>query len=85
MDTIAALIPAYDLRFVDLSWVQRAFGENGEFSGAIDLIISVGCIALGFYVALFLYWVLKRVLRLSEWKEQQLLSRLTAIEKSETV
>ena len=85
MDTIAAIIPAYDLMLVDLTWVQRAFSENGEFAGAIDLIVSVGCIAVGFYVALFLYWVLKRVLRLSEWKEQQLLSRLTAIEKTETV
>ena len=84
MDTIAAIIPAYDLILVDLSWVQRAFSENGEFSGAIDLIVSVGCIASGFYISLFLYWGVKQIFGLSEWKEQRLLSRLTAIEKSET-
>ena len=84
MDTIGALIPAYDLRFVDLSWVQRAFSKNGEFSGAIDLIVSVGCIAIGFYASLFLYWGVKQIFKLSEWKEQRLLSRLTALEKSET-
>ena len=84
MDTIGALIPAYDLRFVDLSWVQRAFSKNGEFSGAIDLIVSVGCIAIGFYASLFLYWGVKQIFKLSEWKEQRLLSRLTALEESET-
>ena len=84
MDTIAAVIPAYDLILFDLSWVERAFSENGEFSGAIELIVSVVCIAIGFYVSLFLYWKVKRILRLSEWKERRLLSRLTAIEKSET-
>ena len=84
MDSITAIIPAYDLILLDLSWVQRAFSENGEFSGAINLIVSVGCIALGFYASLALYWKVKQVLKLSEWKEQRLLSRLTAIEKSET-
>ena len=84
MDTITAIIPAYDLSLVDLSWVQRAFSENGEFSGVINLIASVGCIASGFYASLALYWKVKQVLKLSEWKEQRLLSRLTAIEKSET-
>ena len=63
MDTIGALIPAYDLRFVDLSWVQRAFSKNGEFSGAIDLIVSVGCIAIGFYASLFLYWGVKQIFK----------------------
>ena len=84
MDTITAIIPAYDLILVDLSWVQRSFSGNGEFSGVINLIVSVGCIAIGFYVSLFLYWKVKQIFRLSEWKEQRLLSRLTAIEKSET-
>ena len=84
MDSITAIIPAYDLILLDLSWVQRAFSENGEFSGAISLIASVGCIALGFYASLALYWKVKQVLKLSERKEQRLLSRLTAIEKSET-
>ena len=83
MDTITAIIPAYDLSLVDLSWVQRAFSENGEFSGAIDLIVSVGCIAFGFYVSLFLYWIVKQISGLPEWKEQRLLSCLTAIDKSE--
>ena len=84
MDTIAAVIPAYDLKLFDLSWVERAFSENGEFSGAIELIVSVVCIAIGFYVSLFFYWGVKRLFRLSEWREQRLLSRLTAIKQSET-
>ena len=84
MDSITAIIPAYDLILLDLSWVQRAFSENGEFSGVINLIASVGCIAAGFYASLALYWKVKQILKLSEWKEQRLLSRLTAIEKSET-
>ena len=83
MDLITAIIPAYDLILFDLSWVQRAFRENGEFFGAINLIVNAGCIVFGFYVSLFLYWKVKQVLKLSEWKEQRLLSRLTAIEKSE--
>ena len=49
MDSITAIIPAYDLILLDLSWVQRAFSENGEFSGAINLIVNAGCIAFGFY------------------------------------
>ena len=84
MNTITAIIPAYDLILVDLSWVERAFSKDGEFSGAIDLIVSFSCIAFGFYVSLFLYWIVKQVSRLPERKEQRLLSRLTAIEKSET-
>ena len=84
MNSVTAIIPAYDLILLDLSWVQRAFSENGEFSGVINLIASVGCIASGFYASLALYWKVKQVLKLSEWKEQRLLSRLTAIEKSET-
>ena len=84
MDTIAAVIPAYDLKLFDLSWVERASSENGEFSGAIELIVSVVCIAIGFYVSLFFYWGVKRLFRLSEWREQRLLSRLTAIKQSET-
>ena len=66
MDTIASIIPACDLILVDLSWVQQAFNEKGEFSGAINLIVSIACIAIAFYVALFFYWGIKQIFGLSE-------------------
>ena len=60
----AALTCLYQLILFDLSWVELAFSENGEFSGAIELIVSVVCIAIGFYVSLFFYWGVKRLFRL---------------------
>ena len=79
MDTIVAVFPAVP------SWMQCVFSEMGECSCAIDLIVGIGYAAIGLYVLLFLYWAVKQAFfSLSEWKERRLLSRLMAIEKSET-
>ena len=84
MEIVACLIPAYDLWLINLKFLEKAFSvTEGAFGGTIELIATIMCVALSFYIALFAYWVMKRLLGLPEWMEKRMLDRLEKISSTQ--
>ena len=83
MDVIVCLIPAFDTPLINLASLEKAFSAtDGDFVGAVELCATIACVSISFYVALFVYWILKRLLRLPEWGEKLMLENLMAIKNN---
>lgn len=79
-DAVVGVIPQVHIPYViNLKGLEDAFTEGGAFWGSIEFAASVVCIALSFYVALWLYWSVKRWLRLPSICEAGMMKKLAAI------
>lgn len=80
IDIVVCLIPNFDSPWNYTASLEKALcAKEGTFVAAIELSVTIFCIGISFYIALFVYWLLKRCLRLPEWAEKRMLENLMKI------
>ena len=77
---ILALIPKIEIPYlVNLTEIEKAFQQGGDYFGSVNLLASLSCYAVGFYLAMYLFWMAKRWTRLPERCESNMMDRLRNI------
>jgi predicted acylesterase/phospholipase RssA len=64
---------------VHLEDLQKCFEKNGSLAGTLEFIVAIVCVVLSFYVALWLFWVVKQWSNLSSSCEQKMMEKLSTI------
>jgi hypothetical protein len=59
--------------------LQKCFEKNGSLAGTLEFIVAIVCVVLSFYVALWLFWVVKQWSNLSSSCEQKMMEKLSTI------
>jgi len=69
---VLGILPEY-------SFITKTLGEGGQLWGTVQLLAGLLCVAISFYISLWLYWELKRRFNLPQKLEKNMLEKIESI------